>query len=195
MEQASVEGQEKTTEQSAVDYAKELEEVRNQLDKLQGTNERLLGESKKYKSDYRTLISQRDESEKVELEKKEQWKDLLDREKATRLELEEENREMRSRNINKSYALEIAKHAHDANNISHVSAILEKSFTTDMVDDNDDVKGVAALVDELRKDSPTLFKTNVPSMDQRTPQYKQEKKKVSQSDLVNAAFKSLITKK
>jgi len=146
-----------------------LEELVQTVDKLKSTNERLLSESKDWKAKYQGMRLETENREKKELEDKESWKELLEKERDEKFKIEENFKSLKKQTLKKQLQFEVAKHASDAHNIDTVLSTLP----TDMLqidEENMSVSGIKDCIDSLRKDHGYLFKSeNTPSMVNKRP--------------------------
>ncbi len=172
MEDVNVEGQEQKPEGDEVTTVsvEDFNALKDQFAQLQSTNERLLTESKKHKSTAKKLMDEQDERERSELEAKGEIEELLKRERDKRLEVETKYKTAQKKNLLKSIQIEVSRHAGDAYDVRDVLNSLD--LTEDMVDvETGEVKGVASMVDDLRKNKAYLFKSGAPGMNQKVPKY------------------------
>lgn len=148
----------------------EYESLVAKLEQSQSSNDRLLGESKDNKAKYQSMRKQQEDAQKEDMESKEQWKELLEKERNEKFELESDLKASKKRAVLKEIHFQAAKHAPDAQDIDIL--INSIPLTEDMIDkDTGEVSGLSGVIDELRKNKPFLFKKDVPNMRQDNPGY------------------------
>ena len=142
----------------------QFNQLREQLEKFQSTNERLLQESKEYKSKYSSLRTEVESKQQAELVEKENWKELLEIEKNNRFEIEEQAKALRKTALKKELNYSVARHASDAYDVEDVI----NALPTDVVsidEENLKVVGVEDAVNKLKETKPHLFRPkDVPAM-------------------------------
>lgn len=147
----------------------DLNALAETVEKLKGTNDRLLAESKDWKAKYQGLRLERENIEKKELEDKESWKELLEKEKNERFQIEENFKNLKKTTLKKQLQFEVARHASDAHNLDTVL----NTLPTDLLqidEDNLSISGVKECIDSLRKDHGYLFKQeSSPAMVNKRP--------------------------
>lgn len=177
-EQVQGEAQEQKVEEPVkeVDLLKEMNALKQEVESLRSSKERLLNESKDYKSKYRSLQSQREEQERTEMESKEQWKELLEREREEKQRLANEHKSLQHKNLMQKVQFEAAKLASDANDLDDV--IYNLRLTQDDVNvETGEISNLAAKVDGLREKKPYLFKQEIATMNNKVPHYKEQEKR------------------
>jgi len=136
------------------------EQVLAELSALRATNQRLLKESQENKQKAKSLLSEKENKEKDDLEGKEKFKEAYQMALKKLQDKDLEISKMRKVNINKTIDVELAKYASDAHNIDDVKKFLPVDLL-DIVEENDDIKihGLKEAVDATRKERTYLFKT------------------------------------
>lgn len=157
------------------DASVSVEELMAEVDKLRKTNERILSESKDYKTKFQSLRGEIDVKEKQELEKGEQWKELLEKERNEKFEYQEKIKGMKNKVLNKSLKFELAKAAFDAEDLELLATALPETMVQ-IDEDNLTISGIKEAVEHLRKEKPFLFKKqNNPTMVTGKPEAMLEK--------------------
>jgi hypothetical protein len=197
-----VEGQENIEQQTEIVNAESQEQAQEvdvkalmaRLEKLENTNERLLNESKQYKTKYQGLRSDVETKQRAQLEESENWKELLEIEKNKAFELETNMKDMKQKVIKSNLTSEVSMYAKDAFNVSDVINNLPKDIL-EIDDENLRVNGIKDAVEMVRKEKSYLFNTGVKQhgMSQEPPAgYKPEKKELDLADLLKAGFEQKV---
>jgi hypothetical protein len=129
------------------------------LEKLEGSNNRLLEESKTWKSKYKGLSSDVEAREKAELEKTENWKDLLEIEKNKRSEYEMQLKDTRKTVLQKELEFKVATMASDAIKVTDVINALPRDMLT-IDDEGLSISGVEEAVNHVRENNAHYFKSD-----------------------------------
>lgn len=149
--------QEKIVEQKTSTNADELSERLAQIEK---TNQRLLAESKDWKSKYQTMVDKQAESEKEKLKEKEDWKAYYEKEKTEWLTEKEKHLVFKKNTINKLLNSEIVTYAPEAHDIELVKQALPRDMVNAFEEDNEiKFSGIKEAVDRLKKEKAFLFKS------------------------------------
>jgi translation elongation factor EF-G len=162
------------------------------LEKLESTNERLLNESKQYKTKYQGLRTEVETKQKQQLEESENWKELLEIEKNRNFEVNESMKAMKQKVIKSNLHAEVARYAKNAHDINDVVSNLPKDLLN-IDEENLRIEGIKEAVETVVKEKPYLFNTGVKNHGMSTEppaEYKQETKEASLEDLLGAAFKT-----
>lgn len=149
---------EETKQEQKVD----VEALMARLEKLETTNSRLLDESKGYKSKYQELRGQVEKNEKEALDGAENWKELLERERDEKHQIQQTLNDHKKSVIKKDLYFQVAKHAPDAFDVNDIITAIPKD-QLQIDEENLSVGGVDTLVNELKANKPYLFnnkKTN-----------------------------------
>jgi hypothetical protein len=185
-------------EQPEIKSEQELNPIllKEELDRIKQTNERLLQESKEYKNKYSSLKTSIDGETKKKLEDEKDWKTLLEKERTSNSELSENLIKMKKQTLRKALDFEVAKYAKDAYDVEDVIASLDKE-SIKIDEDNLAILGVEEAVNALRTKKNYLFNSNKkPAMvDDRPGFNKPEKKPVDKLNIKEsmATLKDLIT--
>lgn len=152
------------------EVAPDVNELVAEIERLKSTNERLLGESSKYKTRKDELDAYKQQVEayqKKELEAKGNYQEMLKLEQQKRLELENKldsyNQKLLKSNIFNAVA-NYAKDAHDVNDL-----LAQREFAS-MIEYNEEtnepvIETVQKFVDTLKEEKKYLFKgSKLPSM-------------------------------
>lgn len=126
------------------------------IDQLSSSKERILAESKDYKSKYSELRTTVEAAEKAKLEESENWKELLEREKNEKFELQEKWKNLRQQTVKANLQFKAAQLAADAWNIDDVI----NSMPSDAIEIGEDlsVAGIENAINAVREAKPYLFK-------------------------------------
>ena len=137
----------------------DFETLKSELAETQSTNKRLLSESKENLNKFRDLQTKLDEKDKEVLEKNEDFKALLEKERDEHTLSKTENKTLKTKMLSKSLSLAVASHATDAHDVKDVINSLDKTLL--VIDESDySVTGAKEAVENLRKDKHWLFKNN-----------------------------------
>jgi hypothetical protein len=154
MEKPEMEQKENVTneEKPTVD----VDAVMKRLEQLESTNQRILDESKQWKSKYQGLKSDVEKNEAKKLEESENWKDLFEIEKNKSHELNEQIKHFKKETLKQKVHFEVAKHAPDAFDINDVISNLPRDI---LVIDEDalTVKGIEEAVSLVKEKKPYMF--------------------------------------
>lgn len=157
-----------------------IEQLMEEVGRLKQTNERILSESKDWKAKYQGIRGEVEQKEKHELESKEQWKELLEKERNEKFEIQDQLKGMRKKILGKSLKFELAKNAADAEDIDLLAQALPESMV-EINEENLTIGGIKDAVDHLRKEKPFLFKKqSAPKMVNERPQAFENKPSLGQ---------------
>lgn len=153
------------TEQK-VEQKTSADDVTERLLQIEKTNQRLLAESKEWKSKYQTMVDKQAEAEKENLKEKEDWKSYYEKEKTDWLTEKEKHLVFKKNTINKLLSSEILTYAPEAHDIELVKQALPRDMINAFEEDNEiKFSGIKEAVDRLKKEKAFLFKTqNVQQM-------------------------------
>ena len=180
-----------TVEQPTTVSMEEFNELKAQFENLTSSKDRILSESKDYKSKYNTMRKEQEAKQVESMEKKEEWKDLLEQERSKSYELEGKYKSAQKKAVLKDVNFQVSRLAGDAHDVDDV--INSLNLTEDQINfDTGEVNGISGLIDGLRKNKPYLFKTDVPKMNQTNPKFKEEKKEMSETEALHNAFTAII---
>ena len=158
------------------DLLAKVNELQDQIALISNNKERILEESKGYKSKYQDLRGKIESKEKEDLESKEKWKELLEREREEKVELKANMNKFKRNSIEKHLRFEVAKLATDANPEYMEDIVNNLSLTPDLInEETGEVSGISQMLDGVRKSKPLFFTNNVPGMNQTVPQYVEQK--------------------
>lgn len=141
------------------------------LSQLEKTNQRLLSESKEYKTKYQSLKEEQEKKEKDLLTQKEDWKKLLEQERKERDDERQKFKRFKHHNLSKLLEYEVLKHAPDVQDVS----LVKQALPSDMIDafeQDDEIKftGIKEGLERIKKEKPFLFKPqNIPQMTNSKP--------------------------
>lgn len=134
----------------------DVDAVMKRLEQLESTNQRILDESKTWKSKYQGLKSDVEKSEAKKLEESENWKDLLEIEKNKSHELVEQLKHFKKETLKQKIHFEVAKHAPDAFDINDVISNLPRDILA-IDEDALTVKGIEEAVSLVKEKKPYMF--------------------------------------
>lgn len=126
------------------------------LEQLESTNQRILDESKTWKSKYQGLKTDVEKKESQKLEESENWKDLLEIEKNKSHELVEQLKHFKKETLRQKIHFEVAKHASDAFDVNDVISNLPRDILS-IDEENLAVKGIEESVSFVKEKKPWLF--------------------------------------
>lgn len=154
----------------------DMDKVMARLEQMEKTNERLLEESKAWKQKYKGLNSEVEQKQRADLEKTENWKDLLEIEKNQKMELKNQLVDTRKAVLQKELNFKVAKVAGDAYNVDDVISSLPRDVLA-IDEENLSVSGVSEAVNYVRENKPYLFqKDNKSGMSSARPKGESGKK-------------------
>lgn len=134
--------------------------IKAEVDKLKSTNERLLAESKDYKTKYSALKTTVEEKTKEKLEKDEDWKSLLEQERDAKSNLANEMLKLKKQTLRKTLDFEVARYAKDAYEVEDIINSLDKD-SIKIDEENLSITGVEEAINNLRNKKSYLFKKEV----------------------------------
>lgn len=130
----------------------------DRVEQLEQSKERILEESKQYKSKYQTLKNEVSDKEREQLEESGNFKALLEKEKNRARELEIQAQDLKKRTLRSNLKSEVAKYA---TNPIYLDDVLNNLPTDllEMDEENLTVKNVAEAVEAVKAKKPDFFKT------------------------------------
>jgi len=134
----------------------DYEAMIQRMEKMEATNNRLLEESKTWKSKYQGLNHDVEAKQKADLEKTENWKDLLEIEKNKRSEYEAQLRKTKKSVLQKELGFKVASVAKDAHDVNDIIGSLPKDLIA-IDEESLTVTGVSEAVNFVRESKPWLF--------------------------------------
>lgn len=145
--------------------------LEDRLSQLEKTNQRLLNESKDYKTKYQSIKDEQDKKEKENLTQKENWKALLDKERQERDAERSQFQTFKKHNLSKLLEYEILKHAPDVQDVNLVKQALPVDMITAFEEDNEiKFSGIKEGLEKIKKEKTFLFKAqNIPQMTSAKP--------------------------
>ena len=165
--------------------------LKSELEKLKATNERLLQESKDYKSKFSTLKTSLEQETKSKLEKEQDWKALLEQERASNQTLNENLKQMKKATLRKALDFEVSKWAKDAYDIEDVIGSLDHDLVK-IDEENLSILGVEEAVNTLRTKKNYLFNSGKkPSMIDDRPGFNKPEKKDPSKLTINESIATL----
>lgn len=162
------EGQGTVTTTTTETQASALEERLAQLEK---THQRVLAESKDWKVKYQSAQEKADQAEREMLTKKEDYKQLLEKERADWQKKEESFTTFKKHTVNKLLEAEIKATAPDVQDVELVKQALPRDLVNAYEEDLEiKFTGVKEGLEKMRKEKPFLFKpTHAPQMTSGKP--------------------------
>lgn len=135
------------------------DDLLKEVERLRQSKERLLAESKAYKSKYQEMRSAVDKAEEDRLNASNDLTGLLELEKKKKEEAEEKYEKLRKDNYRKSLIVEVSKHAKDAHDVNDIFS----NLNSDLVKYNEETNsfdGVKENIEQLRSNKSYLFGSN-----------------------------------
>jgi len=137
----------------------DVEALMGRLDKLEAHNQNLSRDVKEWRTKYKGLKSEAEEKEVNEMQQSENFKGLYEKQQEKVLELQESMNSMRKNSLKSAFKYEVAKHAPDAQDTELLIAALQKKQDKFAYDnDNSKWEGIDSALDEVRSETPFLFK-------------------------------------
>lgn len=164
----------------------DVSELIARLERLEGSNKRLLDESKQWKSKYQNVKNEVEERERTVLEQNNDFKGLYEKTLGEVETLKGQLMDVKKSGLETSLKYEVAKHGSDAEDVDILLAAV-KTKKKDLLGFDAEVgqwKGVDAAIDELRKSNSGLFKSSLPGTVNGRPQPAVEKERTV-DDLIN----------
>jgi hypothetical protein len=137
----------------------DVEKLMSRVDQLEGSYNRVLDESKNWKSKYKGLRDQVEQSEVKKLEESESHKELLEIERNNSHELRQQLSHFKKETLKQKIQFETAKHAPNAFDVNDVINNLPKEMLS-IDEDNLTVKGVGEAIGLVKEKKPWLFDDN-----------------------------------
>jgi len=170
-----------------------------QIANLKATNDRLLAQSKDNANKYRTLRDKTDAEEKLELEKSENWKQLLDKEKNDNHELREKHNALKKVSLKKDLDFSVANMIDVPLSTGvEIDDVIEQVLKTGMIEVNDDDSGfvnVKEAFEHVKNNKMFLFNSKKPPMTNTVPNAQAPaEKKITNEELLKAAILQVAKK-
>jgi thiamine kinase-like enzyme len=153
---AEVQEQQEVKEQQTETKEVDVNALMARLEQLESTNQRILNESKEYKTKYRSLRENVEQKEQEQLEKSENWKELLDIEKNKSNQYAQEAKQLKSQMLKKHIDFEVARLAPNAFDIGDVINNLPKEMLS-INEETMEVKGIEEAVNLIKEKKSYLF--------------------------------------
>lgn len=164
----------------------DVQALQAEVEALRQSKDRILAESKEWKSKFQSTRTEIENQERVSMEKKGDLEGLLAKANEKIGVLENSLNEREENLLTKSIHFEVARHAPDANDVNDVINNL-KVNKNDIDLENFSVKGISEKIDDIRKGKPYLFKQNTAKMQTKMPSFKEKTiGEMSVADLKNA---------
>jgi len=154
------------TEDQVEKMQKQLNQFQEQLELAKQSKDRMLEESKSWKSKFQEANAKLEEKETADLESKEEWKELLDKTKNEKFHLENDLKTARKRNLQQKINFEVARYAGNAHDVNDVISALDENLLSV---ENDDVLGIEEAVKKLKGEKSYLFDTKRPGTVTKRP--------------------------
>ena len=136
----------------------DVKSLMERLNQLESSNQRILDESKQWKTKYRGLKEEVEQKESKKLEDSENWKDLLEIEKNKAHELATQLNHFKKETLKQKIHFEVAKHAPDAFDINDVINNMPRDILS--IDEEAlTVKGIDEAISLVKEKKPYLFNT------------------------------------
>ena len=136
----------------------DMDQVMERLSQLESSYNRVLDESKNWKSKYRTLRDQVEQDQTKKLEESENWKELLEIEKNKAHEMSQQLTHFKKETLKQKIHFEAAKYAPDAFDIDDVINNLPRDMVS-IDEESLTVKGVGEAIGLIKEKKPWLFNT------------------------------------
>ena len=137
----------------------DLDAVMKRLEMLEGSNERLESESKKWKSRYKELESTNEEAKRERLEQEGKWQELLELEKNKNMQAAKSMQELKRQALDKELGVQVARYAKDAIDLNDVVYAV-KTMGEGIVEidpDNMTISGVQDAIALIREKKAHFF--------------------------------------
>lgn len=144
----------------------DVEAVMQKLKSLEQSNERLLDESKAWKSKYQSIRGEVEQSQNEELKQKNDFKGLYEKTLNEKEELLDTLRNEKKANLESTLKYEVAKNARDAVDTDLLLAAIKLKKKDQIGYDNDtgSWRGIDSAVADFRTEMPSLFSQDKPGM-------------------------------
>lgn len=142
------------------------QEQENDVERLKATTARLLAESQSYKDKYKLALKEKEDLEAKKLSESGSLTDQLAHEKKMRLQAEEKLGQTTKKVVSQAVREKISKYAGDVHSLDDLMSkpklkeYLRQGLDEDNLDFNDE--SAKAFVDEIKKDSPYLWRSAQP---------------------------------
>lgn len=133
-----------------------VEKQQATIESLSSSKERILEESKDYKTKFNSLRTEVEGAERLKLEDSENWKELLDIEKNKNFDAQEEMKTLKQRTVRSNINLAVSRLAPDAHDTEDLMKLLE--FGDMQINEDLSVSGLDNLVKGIRESKPWMFK-------------------------------------
>lgn len=137
----------------------EFNALRAENEKFKGTNDRLLEESKEWKTKFQGLRNDVSEEQTAKLTNDKNWEGLLEVEKQKNFDLQKKNDDRAKKVLNSDLNFKVASFAPDAHNVNAIIDLLPKEML-DIDEENLTVSGVEDAVSKLRETDAWAFKSD-----------------------------------
>lgn len=134
----------------------DIEQVMERLGQLESSYNRVLDESKNWKSKYKSLRDQVEQDQTKKLEDGENWKELLEIEKNKAHEMSQQLSHFKKETLKQKIHFEAAKYASDAFDIDDVINNLPRDMVS-IDEENLTVKGISEAIGLVKEKKPWLF--------------------------------------
>jgi vacuolar-type H+-ATPase subunit I/STV1 len=138
------------------------EDLQAEIQKLRDTNQRLLKDSKEYKSKAKFASEKLSEFEQSQLEKEGNFEKLLERSRSENNDLISEVKNLREKTIDKELRARVAELAPDAHSIDMVLAVKDHRDLLKVDQESLSVSGVDDYLEAIRENNSYLFKGKKP---------------------------------
>ena len=130
--------------------------VMERLQQLESSNQRILDESKSWKTKYQSLRGEVEQKESKKLEESENWKELLEIEKNKAHDLSVQMNHFKKETLKQKIHFETARHAPDAFDINDVINNLPRDILS-IDEESLTVKGIDEAISVVKEKKPWLF--------------------------------------
>jgi len=157
LEQENTQGEhQENNQQEAVITPEQFEGLQKELDQLKQSKDRLLAESKDYKTKWQATKQEKEVEARAKLEEQGNLSQLVEELKNDIAGLKSQNNELKKTTLSKDLRMEVSRYAKDAYDIEDIVRNLPKGALR-MDEDNLSFEGVQDAVAEVRTSKPHLF--------------------------------------
>jgi len=157
-----VEGQDPNAEKQETTV--DVDALVNRIEALEQSKDRLLNESKSWKSKYQSVVGKMEEKENQAMTERNDFKGLYEKSQGQIMDLQERAKAEQKKRLETALMYEVARHGRDAEDTEILLAAVKtkKKDVLGYDSDSDAWHGVDTAIDDLRKTNPGLFKSNLP---------------------------------
>lgn len=153
-----------------------VNELMGRLDKLESYNEKLLSETKQWRTKFKSLRTETDEKETESLQKENDFKGLYEKSNNKLMEMQQQINDEKKSSVKSAFKYEVAKLAPDAQDSDALVHMLNSK--TEIIGFDKELNrfvGIDDAIAEIRTEKSWMFKTDKPGMVTGRPQKVKEK--------------------